>query len=333
MEAAQRKDDEIVWSKKLNTWTKKLNVINLNSENAISLINKINEKIDEAKRELEKVNKRKAEGAMVRARTRWVQEGEHCTKYFLNLEKAKAKAKAMNKIETEKGEIVTNSSRILEEQVKFYQALYTKDKNVKFDFVDSPVKLDEEHKERLESEFQIEELSMALFSMANDKSPGRDGLTVNWYKIGTKIKLILFGAIKESIQQGKFYDNALKGVISLIPKKSHSRAKLSEWHPISLLCVDYKLFSKILANRIKTTLPKIIHPDQTGFQKGKDISENLRIMMDVIDFCMLKQLPAIVVQVDFMKAFDRVDYEALYKTMEYFNFGPKCCLEGCSYRQ
>ena len=98
---------------------------------------------------------------------------------------------------------------------------------------------------------------------------------------------------------------------------------LKNWHPITLLNTDYKILSKVYATRMKTVLPKLIHADQTGFMKNRDISENTRRLFDIMEYTMLKQLPEVVVAMDFEKAFDRVEYSALFRIMRGYNFGPK----------
>ena len=85
--AIKRKQDIQIWNKKLNAAQKKLAMINLSSDIAVYWIQKINNKIDEYKLKLQSEEKRRAQGAMVRAKARWTAHAEHITKYFFNLEK------------------------------------------------------------------------------------------------------------------------------------------------------------------------------------------------------------------------------------------------------
>ena len=72
-------------------------------------------KLDEVKAQIGKLHD--AQCAILRAKSRWMSQGEHNTKYFFNLEKANAKAKARNKIRNEKGQLVSRYNEIIEEQV------------------------------------------------------------------------------------------------------------------------------------------------------------------------------------------------------------------------
>ena len=76
-----------------------------------------------------------------------------------------------------------------------------------------------------------------------------------------------------------------------------------------------------MANRIKSMLPKLIHEDQAGFVPGRNLANNVRKAIDLITYSEVKNIEAMLVSIDFMKAFDLVDYNAMWKILEYFNFG------------
>ena len=74
-----------------------------------------------------------------------------------------------------------------------------------------------------------------------------------------------------------------RGVIPLVPKEDSGLSDLSNWRPITLLNLDYKIASKVIAKRIEKFLPRIIHPDQTGFVKGRYIGQNIRLINDIME--------------------------------------------------
>ena len=99
--------------------------------------------------------------------------------------------------------------------------------------------------------------------MENDKSPGIDGLTNNFYIIkhfwpilGEKLTQVYNYAFRS----GKLSVSQRRGVITLLFKKG-DRILLKNWQPISLLTTDYKVLTKALANRLQKVLPTIIHSD------------------------------------------------------------------------
>jgi hypothetical protein len=93
--------------------------------------------------------------------------------------------------------------------------------------------------------------------------------------------------------------------------------------PISLLNVDYKILTKALAQRLCTVLPHIIHEDQTGYIKGRFIGCNIRLIEDVMFYTEINKLPGIILNIDFEKAFDSVNWDFIFKSLEAFNFGCK----------
>ena len=109
---------------------------------------------------------------------------------------------------------------------------------------------------------------------------------------------------------------------TLIPKEDINLSDLKNWRPISLLNLDYKILSKILAKRLEQFLPNLIHSDQTGFVRGRYIGQNIRLSSDIMEFSNNKQLSGILLFVDFEKTFDTLEWSFISKTFEAFNFGP-----------
>ena len=113
-----------------------------------------------------------------------------------------------------------------------------------------------------------------------------------------------------------------QAVITLIEKKDHDRCDLKNWRPISLLNVDAKIASKVIAERIKRLLPDLIHNNQSGYIPGRNISENIRSILDIMEYTKVKKLPGLLLFIDFEKAFDSLEWDFLEKCLEKFNFGP-----------
>ena len=74
-----------------------------------------------------------------------------------------------------------------------------------------------------------------------------------------------------------------RGVISLLPKEDSNLLKHANWRPITLLNVDCKIASKVIATRFEKVLDLLISPDQTGFLKGRYIGQNIRLVNDVVE--------------------------------------------------
>ena len=77
-----------------------------------------------------------------------------------------------------------------------------------------------------------------------------------------------------------------------------------------------------LKDRLKTHLPKLINNDQTGFIKGRFIGENIRLVDRVINDAATKNIPGLLLFLDFEMAFDTTKWSFIQKTLVFFGFGP-----------
>lgn len=166
------------------------------------------------------------------------------------------------------------------------------------------------------------ELGNALKQMENDKTPGSDGLTAGFYKVfWDLLKTPYHNALLQSLKNQSLYVSATTGLITLIPKKDRDLFELNNWRPITLLNVDYKIFTKALALRMKNKLAFLIDPDQTGYMQGRDISHNIRRVFDIIQIAKDRNVELVIMSVDYEKCFDRVAHKAIQSALSYFNFG------------
>ncbi|XP_078542127.1 chromaffin granule amine transporter-like [Lissotriton helveticus] len=110
---------------------------------------------------------------------------------------------------------------------------------------------------------------------------------------------------------------------SVIPKPGKDQSHCSSYRPIALLNIDAKLYSAILAHRLWDLMPAIIHPDQSGFIKGRQTHDNLRRVIHLIKKASRMRLPAVLVGLDAEKAFDRVDWNFMFRTLVAFGFAPR----------
>ena len=135
-----------------------------------------------------------------RSKVRWYEEGERNTKYFYRLEKQCYNYKTMNCIVRPNGSISKHQKEILELQAKFDEKLYTADTKINFSFVsDTQVNLIEEEAMEMGKPLTLDELTCAVKSMKCNKTPGCDGLPMEFYAIFWKcLGPIILEMLKEA---------------------------------------------------------------------------------------------------------------------------------------
>ena len=228
------------------------------------------------------------------------------------------------------GNEVTEPKKILKELHNYFSKVFTSKLaafNGDFDsiFLNNNIfmpKLDEEAKIALDVRLTLLELETAMKEMLFNKTPGSDGIPVEFYILfWEKIKYYLLDSINAALIKGSMSQTQKEGIINLLRKKDKDSLFLKNWRPLTMLNVDYKILAKTLANRIKTKISTLIHSDQTGFLKNRYIGENINRILSIMEYCEKNDLEGLIVNIDFEKAFDSIEWNCLYKTLSFFNFG------------
>jgi len=268
----------------------------------------------------------KMEGAKIRSRVQWIEQGEKPTKYFYNLEKQRAKTNSMDSVRDDNDNEVTDPNTIKTVVTDFYTNLYKKDMidmNEQNQLLTNlSRKLNRTESQQCEGDLSLEEATNAIQEAKNGKSPGKDGLPPEFYKrFWDKLGPELVTVLNEGYEKGHLAPTQQESIIRLLYKKD-DRTYLKNWRPISLLNADYKIATKILTNRLKRVLESLINEDQTCAIPNRDISNNLNLIRDVLDYTERTHETGILLSLDQEKAFDRVDRSLLHNVLRRFGFGP-----------
>ena len=250
----------------------------------------IQSKLTVHREKLEELRKIKMEGIVVRSRTRWYEQGEKSTAYFLGLEKRNYLSKLIASLHNSNNEKKTEQTDIMEILVQHFVQLFSErpiDCKKAEEFVDglSITRLSEKQNKEMNRPFTLQEFTDALKRMSKHKAPGTDGFPAEFYKTFWKdLKHFFYRMALESYDNGALPNTLKEGILSLIPKPLKPRDEVNSYRPITLLNSSYKIISSAIANRIKKVLPEVIGPEQSGFIKNRFIADNTRLTYDLIQF-------------------------------------------------
>ena len=118
-------------------------------------------------------------------------------------------------------------------------------------------------KKLYESKITYDECTKAIQDLPNNKTPGTDGIPIEFYKCFWKyIHNFLLQSYEYSFDNNLLSIEQRRAILSLIPKAGKDIRHLKNWRPIALLNTDYKILAKILANRLQKVIAKLIFPEQ-----------------------------------------------------------------------
>ena len=183
-------------------------------------------------------------------------------------------------------------------------------------------KLSDVERESCEGLLTKKECWDALQRMKNDKSPGSDGLTKEFYVcFFNEVSNTLIAALNHSFTTGMLSTSQRQAVITLIEKKGKDKRFMKIWRPIPLINVDTKIASKALAARKENVLTSIVHCNQTAYVKDRYIGESIRLITDLLAYTEENSIGGILFSADFEKAFDSVEHSFIFATLKSFGFG------------
>ncbi|KAJ9701371.1 hypothetical protein PVL29_006637 [Vitis rotundifolia] len=159
--------------------------------------------------------------------------------------------------------------------------------------------------------------------MNGDKAPGPDGFTLAfWQACWDFLKEEIVELFKEFYEQRSFVKSLNTTFLTLIPKKGGAE-DLGDFRPISLLGGLYKLLAKVLANRLKKVLDKLVSEDQNAFVRGRQILDASLIANEVVDYWKKRKEKGLICKLDIEKAYDSINWSFLMKVLSKMGFGSR----------
>ena len=290
-------------------------------EEAIALNSRIEKLTDEWNKFWAKLGEKRKKLNIGRRR----QEDQKSSKYFFR--KFNAIPGSSTYMYDSEGISHTSDVNILNICRKFYAKLYNKkpqECDTPYAFIpdrDSPHLLNELDKNLLEEDFTLEELFKALKGMKKDKAPGMDGLSVAFYqKFWEETGSLIYESISYGCQEKILSPSQRRGVVKLLPKKDKNPAWVQNLRPITLLNVDLKIFTRMLAIRVRSVIDAVIERDQHAFIQGRYLGNSLLDLFSLASAALENDEENLIISLDIEKAFDSVNWTFLYKLLEAYGF-------------
>lgn len=184
-----------------------------------------------------------------------------------------------------------------------------------------PSVISQQMNESLEAKVTKDEVKKALFDMDPDKAPGPDGFSARFVQTCWPIiEKYLLKMVQKSQNIQKIGGSTNSVFLALIPKEKGAN-NFNRFQTISLCNRGYKLITKIIANRLKFILPKIILENQGGFIHGREIVDNFLLVQEAIHSSLLRKEQGMVIKLALENAFDRVNHSFLLNVMCKLGFG------------
>jgi hypothetical protein len=245
-----------------------------------------------------------------RGRIRWLLQGDANTAYFHAVANGRRRKCNIASLVVE-GRPISDKREIEEHIYSFYPNLMGASEprccRLGLEMWNSAPRASAEENEGLLRTLSENELERIVKDMKSDTAPGPDGFPVVFFKkFWPLVKLGVLHIVNDFILGRIDVLRLNYGVLSLIPKVP-GVDQISQFRPIALINVIFKIVSKCFATKLDPIANRIISPNQTAFIKGRLITDGVLALQEVIHEMKVKKLGGILLKLDFEKTYDRVN--------------------------
>ena len=265
-----------------------------------------------------------------RSKMHWLDVGDGNNKYFHSWVKIREIRNSIHEIICADGSLATTEEDIKREAERYFTDFMTfhplEYEGAEVDNLRELLgfQCSEEDCIMLEKEVTKEEIKGVIFKMAGSKAPGPDGFTSEFFKkswqvIGDDVTV----AVQYFLLKGFLPKGVNSTILALIPKKEEAK-EMKDYRSISCCNVLYKVISKLLANRLKSILPKFIAVNQSAFIKERLVMENVLLATELVKNYHKESVSSrCAIKIDISKAFDSVQWSFLINTLQALGFPGK----------
>ncbi|CAI0556305.1 unnamed protein product, partial [Linum tenue] len=257
-----------------------------------------------------------------KSRENWLKVGDMNSRYFHGVVNHNRRRNFISSLKFN-GTPVEGQSALKAAFVEHYSAVFKEEKKVRpFPASYGGVTISDCERNSLVRQFSEEEIWMAVRKCRGDKAPGPDGFSLEFFKkCWDVIKSDMLKAFEDFFIKGELPICIAHSFLCLIPKKE-SVIEVKDLRPISLIGSVNKIISKVLTERLKPIMSKLISGNQFSGIRGRQIHEASLIANELVDSRRKSGKPGLIFKLDIEKAFDNVNWECLVKIMASFGFPP-----------
>ena len=247
-----------------------------------------------------------------KARVQWLKEGDRNTRYFHSEVEGRRKKNSISALQRDDGTWCESEEEVEGEINEYFEKLFTSSNPRQFDAIlrGIPQVIIDQMNRKLTKPVSEMEVRKAVFSLHPNKAPGPDGMTPFFFQhFWDVLKNDLIAAISSFFHSGQLLQAINETIITLIPKVE-SPISVSQYRPISLCNVVYRIISKILVNRLKPFLHHCISSNQSAFIPGRQIIDNIVIAHESIHCLNHRRTGSnefMTLKLDMAKTYDRVE--------------------------
>ena len=263
-----------------------------------------------------------------RSRNNWLKAGDRNTTFFHTKASNQFQRNTISRILDADNGWIEDGDQIGQKFVSYFEELFTTSwPKVEQEMLDAiQPKVTERMNSTLTQDFHAMEVEKALKQMHPLTAPGPDGMPPLFYHhfwpiVKSIVILAALDFLNHGVSPPKFHDIH----IVLIPKVKNPE-KVTDYRPISLCNVAYKIASKVVANRLKLVLQEIIGENQSAFVAGRLITDNVLVAHEMMNHISKKKkgkCGEMAIKLDMSKAYDRVEWECLKQIMKKLGFHHK----------
>ncbi|KAL5558341.1 hypothetical protein UlMin_034552 [Ulmus minor] len=262
-----------------------------------------------------------------KAKIQWRLEGDRCSRFFFMTTMVRKKSNRIDCLKLDDGEWIYSRNHIGNLFTALFESVFDSPTHPPpFDLsaIVDPIIPGEENLELLWIP-TWDEVRDVVFSMGAFKAPGPDGMPALFYKTYWNIVgWDLVATVREVFMIDTMAHSINDSNIVLIPKKPNP-TRPNHFRPITVCNVAYRVVTKILANKLKPLLDRIVCPTQNAFVPSRSIHDNYVLIQEVIHSMKKKKgtLGWMALKIDLEKAYDRVSWQFIKKVLTTFGFDPR----------